>query len=75
MSLTGHIVGRLQNDSLAANLGTLCRFWLRALGKGGSLLGSYAVLPLDHRAGRICNRRALRLQRSARAQLYDDLIR
>jgi hypothetical protein len=50
MSLTGHIVGRLQNDAVAANLRTLCRFGLRALGKGGSLLGSYAVLPLDHRA-------------------------
>lgn len=80
MSLTGHIVGRLQNDAVAANLRTLCRFGLRALGKGGSQLGSYAVLPLDHRAvvsatdPNFVYKEVLERIR-AQDYLYDDLIR
>jgi hypothetical protein len=80
MSRSEHIVGRLQNDSLAVNLRKLCRFGLRTLGRGGSLLGSYAVLPLDHRAvvsatdpNFVYNEVLERI--AAQDDLYDDLIR
>ncbi|MBV8922237.1 class I SAM-dependent methyltransferase [Bradyrhizobium sp.] len=38
------------NESLATNLRRIWRFGLRTLGHGGAALGSYAVVPLDHRA-------------------------
>jgi len=50
MSITEQLVDRFHNDSLASNLRKLGRYAMRTLSKGGSLLGSYAVLPLDHRA-------------------------
>jgi Methyltransferase domain len=49
MSITEQLVARFHNESLADNLRKLGRYGMRTLGKGGSLLGSYAVLPLDHR--------------------------
>jgi hypothetical protein len=50
MSITDLIVARFHNEPLASNLRSLGRHAMRTLSKGGSLLGSYAVLPLDHRA-------------------------
>jgi Methyltransferase domain len=44
------VVPRLHNESLATNLRKAWRFGLRKLGHGGATLGSYAVVPLDHRA-------------------------
>ena len=39
----------MQNYSVGDNLRSAWRFGLRILGNGGASLGSYAVLPLDHR--------------------------
>jgi hypothetical protein len=50
MSITDQIVARFHNESLASNLRRVGRHAIRTVSKGGSLLGSYAVLPLDHRA-------------------------
>jgi hypothetical protein len=50
MSVTEQLVARFHNETLASNLRKLGRHGMRTLSKGGSLLGSYAVLPLDHRA-------------------------
>ena len=47
MFRTEHVRTHLQNDSLANNVRRLVRFGVRTLGKGGSPLGGYAVLPLD----------------------------
>jgi len=50
MSITDQIVARFHNQSLGTNLRRVGRYGIRTLSKGGSLLGSYAVLPLDHPA-------------------------
>ena len=42
-----HVRVHLQNDSLLNNIRRAIRFGVRTLGKGGSPLGGYAVLPLD----------------------------
>jgi hypothetical protein len=80
MSITDLIVARLQNEPLAGNLRSLGRHAMRTLSKGGSLLGSYAVLPLDHRAvvsatnpDFIYSEVLERI--TAQDALYDDLIR
>jgi Methyltransferase domain len=50
MSITDQIAARFHHHSLADNLRRLGRYGIRTLSKGGSLFGSYAVLPLDHHA-------------------------
>jgi hypothetical protein len=45
-----HVAIRMQNYSVSDNLRSAWRFGLRILGNGGASLGSYAVLPLDHRS-------------------------
>jgi Methyltransferase domain len=80
MSMNHQIVARFQNKSLAGNLRSLGRHAIRTLSKGGSLLGSYAVLPLDHREvvsttnpDFIYSEVLERI--TAQDALYDDLIR
>jgi hypothetical protein len=50
MSITDHIAARFHHHSLANNLRRVGRYGIRSLSKAGSMLGSYAVLPLDHHA-------------------------
>jgi hypothetical protein len=50
MSITDQIAARLHQHSLTDNLRRLGRYGIRSVSKAGSLLGSYAVLPLDHHA-------------------------
>src|SRR4030088_523832 len=80
MSITEQIVSRFHTESLASNLRKLGRHAIRTVSKGGSLLGSYAVLPLDHRAVVSATSPDFIysevLQRiAAQDALYDDLIR
>ena len=79
MSITDQIVARFHDQSLATNLRRLGRYGIRGLSKGGSLLGSYAVLPLDHHAvvsatnpDFVYNEVLERI--NAQNALYDDLI-
>lgn len=78
MSITDQIA-RVQTQSLASNLRRLGRYGIRTLGKAGALLGSYAVLPLDHHAVVSATNPDFVysevLQRiAAQDALYDDLI-
>jgi Methyltransferase domain len=80
MSITDQIVARLHNESVATNLRSLGRHAMRTLSKGGSLLGSYAVLPIDHPAVVSTTNpdfiyREVLERITAQDALYDDLIR
>jgi Methyltransferase domain len=80
MSITEQLVARFHNESLASNLRKLGRYGMRTLGKGGSLLGSYAVLPLDHRevvssTNPNFTYREVLDRINAQDALYDELIR
>jgi len=50
MFRNAQLTTRLQNQSFATLLRSAWRHGLRMLGTGGANLGSYAVLPLDHRS-------------------------
>src|ERR1700730_4026954 len=79
MSITDQIAARFHHHSLTDNLRRIGRHGIRSISKAGSLLGSYAVLPLDHHA--VVSKTnpdfvySEVLERiTAQDELYDDLI-